>query len=74
MYLLINPDGSRYWRLKYRFEGKEKVLALGVYGNDSGKVPLKLARQKRDEARKLLSDKPVCVWLCSQPAKRQGNV
>jgi len=56
MYLLINPDGSRYWRLKYRFEGKEKVLALGVYGSDSGKVPLKLARQKRDEARKLLSD------------------
>jgi hypothetical protein len=29
MYLLINPDGSRYWRLKYRFKGKERVLALG---------------------------------------------
>jgi hypothetical protein len=30
MYLLINPDGSRYWRLKYRFAGREKLLALGA--------------------------------------------
>ena len=29
MYLLINPNGSKYFRLKYRFSGKEKVLALG---------------------------------------------
>jgi hypothetical protein len=31
LYLLINPNGSKYWRLKYRFGGKEKTLALGVY-------------------------------------------
>jgi hypothetical protein len=31
MYLLVNPNGSRYWRLKYRYAGKEKLLALGVY-------------------------------------------
>ena len=31
MYLLVNPQGSRYWRLKYRYGGKEKVLALGVF-------------------------------------------
>lgn len=31
MFLLVNPNGSRYWRLKYRYGGKEKVLALGVY-------------------------------------------
>jgi len=31
MYLLLRPDGSRYWRLDYRFEGKRKTLALGVY-------------------------------------------
>ncbi|MDQ3959208.1 MAG: Arm DNA-binding domain-containing protein, partial [Pseudomonadota bacterium] len=31
MYLLINPNGSRWWRLKYRFGGKEKLLSLGVY-------------------------------------------
>ena len=29
MYLLVRPDGSRYWRLGYRFEGKRKTLALG---------------------------------------------
>jgi integrase len=52
MYLLINPNGSKYFRLKYRFAGKEKVLALGVYP-DTG---LKQAREKRDEARKLLAD------------------
>ncbi len=31
LYLLINPNGSKYWRLKYRHGGKEKNLALGVY-------------------------------------------
>lgn len=46
MYLLVNPNGSKYFRLKYRFDGKEKVLALGVYP----KTSLKKARDKRDEA------------------------
>lgn len=31
MYLEVMPNGSKYWRLKYRFDGKEKRLALGVY-------------------------------------------
>lgn len=31
LYLLVNPNGARYWRLKYRVDGKEKLLALGVY-------------------------------------------
>src|SRR5690606_12947386 len=30
LYLLVNPNGSRWWRLKYRYEGKEKLLSLGV--------------------------------------------
>ncbi len=30
LYLLVHPGGSRYWRLKYRFSGKEKLLSLGV--------------------------------------------
>jgi hypothetical protein len=30
LYLLVNPNGKKYWRLKYRFAGKEKALALGV--------------------------------------------
>ena len=51
MFLLITPKGQRYWRLKYRFGGKEKLLALGVYPD----VMLKEARQKRDDAKKLLA-------------------
>lgn len=31
LFLLIAPVGSKYWRLKYRFHGKEKLLAIGVY-------------------------------------------
>lgn len=49
MYLEIMPTGAKYWRLKYRVDGKEKRLALGVYPD----VSLKDARSKRDEARKL---------------------
>ena len=45
--LLVNPTGSLWWRFRYRFDGKEKMLALGVYP----KVSLKEARKKRDEAR-----------------------
>lgn len=52
LYLLVNPNGAKYWRLKYRWNGKEKVLALGVYPE----VSLKDARFGRDDARKLLTD------------------
>ncbi len=52
MYLLVNPNGSKYFRLKYRFAGKEKVLALGVYPDTS----LKQARDKRDTAKKQLAE------------------
>ncbi|WAW10371.1 integrase arm-type DNA-binding domain-containing protein [Oxalobacter vibrioformis] len=52
MYLQINPDGSKYWRLAYRFDGKQKLLALGVYPE----VSLQKAREKRDDARELLSE------------------
>ena len=50
MYLLINPNDSRYWRWKYRINKKEKVLALGVYPN----VSMTDARDKVQEARQLL--------------------
>ena len=52
LYLLVQPSGARWWRLKYRFAGKEKLLSLGVYPD----VSLKQARANRDEARKLLAD------------------
>ncbi len=51
MYLEVMPTGSKYWRLKYRINGKEKRLALGVYPETS----LAKARDKRDKARKLLA-------------------
>ena len=52
LYLLINSNGSKYWRLKYRYGGREKVLALGVYPD----VSLALARDERQEAKKHLRD------------------
>lgn len=51
LYLLVNPNGSRYWRLKYRIAGKEKLLALGVYPD----ITLAVARQKRADAKKVLA-------------------
>jgi len=52
LYLLIHPNGSKYWRQKYRFDGMEKTLAHGVYPD----IGLKDARARRDEARKLLAN------------------
>lgn len=52
MHLLVHPNGSKYWRLQYRFGGKQKMLALGVYPA----VSLADARARRDEARKLLAN------------------
>lgn len=52
LYLLVSATGAKYWRMDYRFAGKRKTLALGVYPE----TPLKLARQKRDEARRLLDE------------------
>jgi hypothetical protein len=52
LYLLVNPNGSKYWRLKYRHLKKEKVLTLGAYPE----VGLKPARDLRDEARAHLAD------------------
>jgi integrase len=51
LYLEVAPTGGKWWRLKYRFAGKEKRLSLGVYPT----VTLKDAREKRDAARKLLA-------------------
>jgi len=52
LYLLVTPTGNRLWRLRYRMGALEKLLALGAYPD----VPLKRAREKRDEARKLIAD------------------
>jgi len=51
LYLLIQPHGSKLWRLAYRFGGKQKTLAIGV----NPTITLKQAREKRDEAKRLLA-------------------
>mgnify|MGYP001612057242 CR=1 FL=1 len=51
LYLEVSPTGGKWWRLKYRQAGKEKRISLGVYPD----VSLKDARERRDEARKLLA-------------------
>jgi integrase len=52
MHLLITTSGSKYWRFQYRFAGKQKILALGVYPE----VSLSEARRRRDEARQLVAN------------------
>ena len=51
MYLLVHPNGSKYWRLDYRLNGKQKTLALGVYPN----VTLAQAREKRAQIKRQLT-------------------
>ena len=51
LYLEVMPNGSKYWRLKYRYLGQEKLLAIGVYPL----VSLAEAHEARDKAKKLLA-------------------
>ncbi|EBU6928251.1 integrase [Salmonella enterica subsp. enterica serovar Sandiego] len=67
LYLLVNPNGSRYWRMKYRYSGKEKLLSIGVYPD----VTLAEARDKRTEAKRVLAagDDPSEVKQAAREAK-----
>jgi integrase len=66
LFLLVQPNGAKYWRLAYRFVGKQKTLALGVYPDvplvgywhdpQTKKVWVKGARELREDARKLLAN------------------
>src|SRR5438552_12768537 len=51
LYFLVTPAGGKWWRLKYRFGGKERLLALGTYPE----VGLRQARERRDQARKQIA-------------------
>jgi integrase len=51
LHLLVNPNGSKLWRLRYRFGGKQLMLSLGLFPD----VSLASARTKRDDARKLIA-------------------
>ncbi|EAU55842.1 Arm DNA-binding domain-containing protein [Mariprofundus ferrooxydans] len=66
LYLLVKPSG-RYWKLAYRFDGKQKSLALGVYPA----VSLDDARQKREQAKSLLAD-GVDPGVVKQQQKRRA--
>lgn len=52
LYLELSPAGGKWWRFKYRFQGKEKRLSLGIYPDTA----LKAARARREELRALLAD------------------
>ena len=66
LYLLVSPAGGKLWRMKYRFDGKEKLLALGGYPE----VSLAEARKRRDKAREMLAaDPPVDPGAVKQADK-----
>lgn len=54
LFMQVMPSGGKWWRFKYRFDGKEKLLSFGTYPE----VSLLCARQRRDQARKLLASEP----------------
>lgn len=65
LYLQIQPSGAKLWRFKFRFRGVEKKLSIGKYPE----VSLKAAREKRDDARHMLSN-----GIDPAAAKRQAIV
>jgi integrase len=69
LYLLIHSNGARYWRMKYRVASKEKLLSIGVYPE----VTLREARERRDEARRMLRD-GIDPSGAKQASKRQAKL
>jgi len=69
LYLEVTPAGGKLWRLKYRFQGKEKLLALGKVGV----VSLREARESRDESKKLLA-RGIDPSVVRQQAKRDASL
>ncbi|MGA7328003.1 MAG: integrase arm-type DNA-binding domain-containing protein [Rhodomicrobium sp.] len=58
LHLLVTPNGSRLWRFRYRFDGKESMLGLGNYnpGEPEDHVPLTVARERCQAARRALQE------------------
>src|SRR5271156_3923426 len=71
LYLQIAPHGSKLWRLAYRFDGKQKTLAIGAYPT----FTLKAARDKREEAKRLLANgiDPSAQRRLDKQIKSTGN-
>lgn len=72
LFLHVMPNGSKYWRLKYRYLGKEKLLAIGVYPD----VSLVQARRARDEAKEQLraSIDPSAAKQAQQLIRQQAAI
>src|SRR5262245_19877181 len=66
LFLLVQPTGGKWWRYKYRFAGKEKLLALGTYPT----ISLADARKRHEKSRKLLAD-GIDPGRAKQESKRQ---
>src|SRR5262249_41536722 len=57
LHLLVSPNGSKLWRFRYRFNGTEGMIGFGSYNLGAAEhVPLALARERREEARRLIKD------------------
>lgn len=69
LYLLVNPTGSKLWRFKYRYNGRENHLAFGKFPDTS----LARARDKRDDARKLIADEIDPAAKRREEKRAQGN-
>jgi integrase len=69
MYLLVTPKGARYWRLDYRFAGKRRTLALGVYPTST----LSNARSRREDARAAL-DKGIDPAAAKKATRRSAKL
>ncbi len=69
MYMLVKPDGARYWRMDYRFVGKRRTLALGIYPT----ITLSQARVRLEEARKLLASN-IDPGAAKKAAKRASKL
>ena len=70
LHLLVTPAGGKLWRWKYRFDGSEKLMALGQYPD----VPLAVARERRDAARKKLASgvDPMVERMAEKTAVSEG--
>ena len=71
LFLLVKPTGSRLWQMKYRYEGREKLLSFGAYPS----VTLASARRLRDQARTLLAngEDPGAVKQAQKRMRREAD-
>jgi len=70
LFIQVTPKGGKWWRFKYRFDGKEKLLSFGTYPE----VSLANARERRDVARKLIASDPPIDPSAKRKAIKAENV